>query len=286
MKNSKNIIILDPISEMLESLQLTPTSFDSIEANNGYKCNVTTSMFYKFAIITNGNFIFDDTFNCISYTKYDLIIIPENRIYTFKCIEDHSSLLFLDFDLKQKEINYKFNSVINLLEITHYKNLVDDRQINNLVHLKNSVSINNQGSYILLKSMIHRLMLVIIKQNVNSNKYNIVDKKNDKEKILYHCIEYIKNHINCKITIKTMSLELNYCENYLYKLFMEYLNISCKDYILKSKLEKACYLLSSTNNSLTSIAVETGYANIHYFSTSFKKHYLISPFQYRKDNKN
>ncbi|MBU5305822.1 AraC family transcriptional regulator [Eubacterium callanderi] len=55
-----------------------------------------------------------------------------------------------------------------------------------------------------------------------------------------------------------------------------------KKILLKPSYEGACYLLKSTNLSISEISVKTGFEDANYFSRQFKKHTGLTPKEYRK----
>lgn len=53
------------------------------------------------------------------------------------------------------------------------------------------------------------------------------------------------------------------------------------DYLLKTRMEKAKELMLNPNKKIYEIALESGYDNIPYFSTAFRKYTGYSPSEYR-----
>ena len=50
---------------------------------------------------------------------------------------------------------------------------------------------------------------------------------------------------------------------------------------MKLRLERAEFLLSSTEFSITEISMQSGFNNVSFFIRSFKKAYGLTPLQYR-----
>lgn len=57
------------------------------------------------------------------------------------------------------------------------------------------------------------------------------------------------------------------------------------DYIRLIRLKKAVKLLKEDTHSITEIAEMTGFSDVKYFREVFKKHFKVSPSQYRKDSR-
>ena len=50
----------------------------------------------------------------------------------------------------------------------------------------------------------------------------------------------------------------------------------------ESKMAAALQLLSSSQESITSISEKLGFSSVEYFSSSFRKYYKLSPQEYRR----
>ena len=72
--------------------------------------------------------------------------------------------------------------------------------------------------------------------------------------------------------------------SYFAKLFRETYNQSCKEYIEFTRINKAADLLLFTNQDLTYISQETGFADCSHLIRSFKEKYGVSPHQYRRQH--
>lgn len=73
-----------------------------------------------------------------------------------------------------------------------------------------------------------------------------------------------------------------YNEKYLSHLFRQLSGMPLKQFILKSKIDEANYLLTDTNLSIGEIAVKLGYTDAHNFARTYKKSTGLSPSAYRE----
>ncbi|MDO5310899.1 MAG: AraC family transcriptional regulator, partial [Clostridia bacterium] len=62
----------------------------------------------------------------------------------------------------------------------------------------------------------------------------------------------------------------------------KYYGTTLTEYINTLRLNYAANLLTNTNYTLTDIYLECGFNSPSYFSSSFKNHYGLSPYEYRK----
>ena len=65
-------------------------------------------------------------------------------------------------------------------------------------------------------------------------------------------------------------------------LFRKYLHITPVNYLINYRLKQAGQLLSKTEKKVSLISSETGFHNVDYFCRLFKKHYKLTPTEYRK----
>ena len=74
-------------------------------------------------------------------------------------------------------------------------------------------------------------------------------------------------------------------KNYIRTLFVKYLSISPKQYLQQVRMQRAKFLLTNTEESITLIAHSVGYDDALLFSKMFTKYYSISPQAYRRFSK-
>ena len=65
-------------------------------------------------------------------------------------------------------------------------------------------------------------------------------------------------------------------------LFRSYLDDTPVHYLLRYRLQEAAKQLITTEKKITVIAQSSGFENAEYFCKSFKKHYHMTPTEYRR----
>ena len=98
-------------------------------------------------------------------------------------------------------------------------------------------------------------------------------------------MQYIDKNYYKKVTIEDISSIFYLNKNYIRTIFVEQIGISPKQYLQKKRMERAAFLLASTNEPVNYIGYSVGYEDSLLFSKMFKKHYGISPSSYRSENK-
>lgn len=95
-------------------------------------------------------------------------------------------------------------------------------------------------------------------------------------------IEYIKNNLNENIKLQTLATLCNFSVSHFSRIFKKEVGKTLKEYVNIKKLEKAKYLLESTNDSICQISEELGLEDSSYFTKVFKKYEGICPKKYRE----
>lgn len=81
--------------------------------------------------------------------------------------------------------------------------------------------------------------------------------------------------------INEMAQFANVSRSKLIRLFNQHLEVSPHAFLHKSRLQKSALLLKTTNQSVLSVALSTGFSSETHFSRAFKKQYGVTPSHYR-----
>ena len=98
------------------------------------------------------------------------------------------------------------------------------------------------------------------------------------------CCEYIDTHPGEKLTLEELAQKAGYSPFHMSRKFQREMNCSIIEYIQHSKLERAKYLLTHTQQSIDDISEELGFNSRSYFTTVFKKKEGMTPSDYRREN--
>lgn len=108
---------------------------------------------------------------------------------------------------------------------------------------------------------------------------------NEKEKPLSLYIEqalrYIKDNYREKISVEDIARETHLSVSRLFAVFKKQMGVSPICFLNNYRLSIAAELLQGTTKSINQIAAEVGINDPIYFNKMFKKHYQMSPTEYR-----
>ena len=94
-------------------------------------------------------------------------------------------------------------------------------------------------------------------------------------------IRYIQTHYKRRISNSDIGKELNFHPNYLNRLMLKDTGKSLHQYLLNYRLTKALDLLQSTSMTVTQVACETGFSDVHHFSKFFQKQTGCTPGSFK-----
>lgn len=134
-----------------------------------------------------------------------------------------------------------------------------------------------------IKSCIYRLMTLLFRNYVAQViPYKEFEKKARKLERLRAVFQYITQHYTEDISLKLLAGEAKISVYYLCHLFKEVTGITISKYLNIRRVNRAAFLLKTTNLSVTEVALASGFDDINYFSRSFKRYKKMSPTALRK----
>ncbi|MEC1525959.1 AraC family transcriptional regulator [Neobacillus niacini] len=124
------------------------------------------------------------------------------------------------------------------------------------------------------KGSLYLLLSELIQQT------SLVEAKKEPD-LLHSILSYIQEHFTESISLHSIARSLGYSYNYLSKYFNTHVNTSFVDFLNETRINYACYLLSTSEKPITEIAHLSGYENIRSFNRNFIKIKLCTPKEYR-----
>ncbi|MEW8957397.1 helix-turn-helix domain-containing protein, partial [Clostridium sp.] len=125
---------------------------------------------------------------------------------------------------------------------------------------------------------------------INDFHYLIYEKealRNNEEQLeRYHrIVKYIYNNYNNKISLQDIAKKEFLSTHYLSHEIKNTMGLSFKDFVNLTRVEESIKLLLDTDMTISDISEEMGFSHTRYFNKHFKKHYKLTPMQYRKKYK-
>lgn len=95
-------------------------------------------------------------------------------------------------------------------------------------------------------------------------------------------LDFIRHNFGYDIGVTEIARAVGIDRTYLYRIFMEELGQSPKEYLTGFRLEKAAEMLSGTGLSVTEIALSCGFGEVSLFDRHFRGRYGCVPLKYRR----
>ncbi|GFZ26098.1 hypothetical protein CMETHOX_40210 [Lacrimispora indolis] len=204
----------------------------------------------------------DDNFSI--WSKKAFMLLKEKHLEKGPPLQDNlqifASLLiyFITQDLAPPQI----------IQITRY--------YNDLLHY---IKMPYQSKYLLQKMAVFfkNCYTIIRSDYVSVDQKRIVELK---QRIQY----YIEEEHD--FSLDTIAQEMHISVSHLSKIFKKIEKITYREYIHSLRLNKACHLLSNSDQTIEEVAERCGYQEISSFSRAFKDAFNLSPLNYRKKHNN
>ena len=94
-------------------------------------------------------------------------------------------------------------------------------------------------------------------------------------------ITLISYDLSSDLSLKNISANLNVNASYLSATFKKECGETLTDYVRRKRMENAAYILTHTDKQIQIVAEECGIMDLNYFIKLFKRHYGMTPTQYR-----
>lgn len=98
-------------------------------------------------------------------------------------------------------------------------------------------------------------------------------------------VSFLYQHYSEKITLDEIAAAGNVSRSKCCRIFKHYLQQSPIDFLNAYRLKVSCRLLTSTDKSITDIALACGFNHLSYFSKYFYQSYACTPREYRKKSR-
>lgn len=163
--------------------------------------------------------------------------------------------------------------------------------INHVVEALDSIGIDLSRTGISNTEMFDNIQRLDTINNLRQYANNIITKctellneyrKAQHEIIVDKVLEYLKSNYNQDISLNDVSRRVFLSPGYVNNIFKTATGCTIYEYITKIRMEMAADLLADHDYKIQDIASRVGYNNVQSFFRLFKKHYNLTPVEYRR----
>ena len=273
---------------------------DYVKLNHNWNFNNVISPYYRLYYIDEGiGFISDSSIRLTLEPGY-LYLIPSFTICNLNCDTYLSQFFIQFFEESPDGISLFTNnrSVMKIaateIDIILVKKLLQNnpgRGINRSdnpkvyekeAYYKEYQSLNNEIKTH-LKFENQGILLQLISRFLGSNGFKSDNSQSAPSKIL-DTMSYVQLHLDKNLTVAQLAKRVNQNQDYFSKQFLIHTGQRPLSYIHEKKIERAQYLIATTDKTLLEIAMNTGFSNLPHFSKTFKQIISLTPGEYRHQN--
>ena len=206
------------------------------------------------------------------FLAYDLMFTPEFLDSSCLSSDDFSLLAnsFLFYSIFPDEIGFKQR--FNLIQ-------GNNREIGSIFEkIYNEYKSSKTGYVNLIRLYIAEIIIMLLRKIESSEKNTLTDSQ---KHIVGAVIDYVENNYSMKIKIDEIASKMFFSKNYLSKIFKKETGSSIHEFLTEIRIKEVSRLLTSTNDTISDIALSCGFTDMKSFYSIFKKYTGQTPKQYR-----
>ncbi len=253
--------------------------------------------FFELVLIKKGLGTQCINYNEYAYKKGSLFLLPPLKCHSFQ-IDEPSQFVFLKFTsnffhtntrdgVKRyewfKEAAYILSNYNQLPgDIIHSE--LDRQHIHTLIDLILKENRNyGTTSMALIKSFMTSILEILLRNIKQSSFYEVATTTENDERIT-KLLGYINEHISAPHLLKVEQLAKTFLlsPNYLSEFFRKKVNMSLREYIIKTRLKLVEIRLLNSNYTLSEIADELSFTDVSHLSKTFKRYTGMSIRDFKK----
>lgn len=273
---------------------------DYVKLNHNWNFNNVISPYYRLYYIDEGNGSISDSSGRLTLEPGYLYLIPSFTICNLNC-DTYLSQYFIQFFEESPDGISLFNNNRSLMKLAATE--IDVILIKKLLHSNPGRGINRSNNpkvyekeayykeYQSLNNEIKThlkfenqgILLQLISGFLSSTTFQFNHAQTTPSKIL-DTMSYVQLHLGKNLTVTQLAKRVNQSQDYFSKQFLIHTGQRPLNYIHEKKIERAQYLIATTNKTFLEIAIDTGFSNLPHFSKTFKQIVSLTPGEYRHQN--
>ncbi len=274
MFNNMHIELTISLGNPFTNLNLICTSYMSVleQLNNKFFIGKNELIYNMHRFNKSKNEFYDSTheeelINCIRTQNEKSALHILESITQKQLKENENSIDFIKYIYFQ----LCFKIVNNLVELGIEFSELGVTRFTILNTIQRAETIKCLEDYV--KTLIHKSIALIDYQKQRQHKA-----------LVYKAIEYITENYTKDISLEQVANSVYLSSRYLSTIFKSETGCTILEYITKQRMEKSRELLRTGHMQIQDIAYTVGYNNVQSFIRFFKKHYNMTPVQYRRAN--
>ena len=250
-----------------------------------YQMSIHWHVELEFVRVIKGNLLLTINEQEIPMTEGTIAFISSGFLHSFtsedNCIYDcivlDSGILTNKSDSCRKFIRKVMNHEI---EIQTFYNRDFPDICQTVWTLFDALAAKAVGYELVVQGTLYQFFGIVISNNYQADISTHTPRSLKRIKQIKQALEFIESSYTQPLTLKELSESAQMSPKYFCQFFQEMTHRTPIDYLNYYRIERACYLLSTTNQTITEVAYNTGFNDLSYFIKIFKKYKGITPKQY------
>lgn len=252
-----------------------------------YHMSIHWHVEYELIRILKGEFTLtlDDQELCVY--KGSTIFVPAGSLHAgvpsegciYECIVFDLNMLMNKSDSCCRQIQKIINHEIELLSVYPVSY---DKIHKTAWDLFDAVSSRQPGYELSVWGSLYQFFGIILSEKYYHEASSMTPRDHKRIMQLKHALEFIESSYTSPLTLQEISNSVNMSPKYFCRFFQEMTHRTPIDYLNYYRIERACYQLLTTNQSITEVAYSSGFNDLSYFIKTFKKYKGTTPKKYLK----
>lgn len=269
----------DPTSDYLTNFCFEVEFFTHWPHQDHKTLNNLVGTHIKLVLLTHGMSEIITRQSHFDLSPGSVALIPPYSVYSAHTYEQVDSFEIF-FNIKPITREQEFLEQFDFTQIQHFPGMLTSTDEAALDALYRDVLAKEPGSYAQLNALLTMLLVRLIRQR-SAPAFTPIQSPKEQDVIrrLFICLE---ERLDESISVEELCTMLNVSQSYLYRCSRNVMKCSTQQIIIRHKLRHAQMLLKHPDMTIGEVAAAIGY-DPFYFSSQFKKAFLLSPSQYRKN---
>lgn len=272
---------------------------DHVHLNQKWDYKNVISPYFRLYYIDEGEGFISDSHQKLKLEPDHIYLIPSFTLCNMHCPSYLSQYFIQFFEESPDGISLFYNkrALMKLkaspLDIAIFQRMLQinpgrgiNRSDNPRVYEKNSYykeyqELNNQQSdahYLETQGMILQLLSRFLSTGPSFPESQSIPSK------VADAMSYIQMHLKQHLTVADLAKRANQHQDYFSRQFLKSIGVRPLQYIHEKRIERAQYLITTTDMPYSEIAIGTGFDSLPHFSKIFRKVTGMTPNSYRKQH--
>lgn len=269
----------DPLSTLLSEFRFDVEYFTNWPQQDHKTLRNIVSSQMKLILIESGNSILVSDKKNYAMSAGSCLLIPPYTVYDAETFEGvHSYEVF--FSIYPVVREQEFLQYAHFTSIMFFPSFISPEEFAFIGACYTSLQKQKPGAYAQVGAMLKLLLIRIFRQQSEQD-FSTPIVSAGEHALMSRFFDYLESHISEPVHVEHLCAALGVSQSYLYRCCRNVMSCSPSQAITRCKLRHAQSLLKNPDLSIGQVAEAIGF-DPYYFSSQFKKMFLLSPTRYRQ----